>query len=205
LPSHGRDIALHLRKSKRTRAIPLVFAAGEEGKVKQVKATVPDATYTAWSHIRSALKRAIASPPKSPVIPESHLSGYSGTPLPKKLGIKPGMVVAVVHAPGELVTLLQPLPDNVVIRDHLRGHFDLIIWFTKSAAELNRRIARMAAAVEGGGLWIAWPKKASGINSDLTQAMVREVGLASGLVDYKICAIDATWSGLKFAKRKRSG
>jgi hypothetical protein len=202
LPSHGRDIALGLRKSKSTRVIPLVFVDGPPEKVDRVKAALPDATYTSWSRVRSSLKRAMANPPATPVVPSSQLAGYSGTPLPKKLGIKSGMVVALVGTPDGFEQTLQPLPNNVVFRHQARGKCDLIIWFAASAAALNRRIQRLGAAAGSGGLWIAWPKKTSGITTDLTQTMVREVGLASGLVDYKICAIDQTWSGLKFTQRK---
>jgi CheY-like chemotaxis protein len=202
LPSHGRDIALGLRKSKSTRAIPLVFVDGAPEKVDRVKAALPDATYTSWSRVHSSLKRAMANPPATPVVPNSQLAGYSGTPLPKKLGIKSGMVVALLGAPDGFQQTLQPLPDNVLFRHQARGKCDLIIWFAASAADLKRRILRLGAAAGSGGLWVAWPKKASGITTDLTQTMVREVGLASGLVDYKICAIDQTWSGLKFTQRK---
>ena len=93
-------------------------------------------------------------------------------------------------------------PTKIAFRHQARGACDLIIWFAASSSDLKRRIQRLGAAAGRGGLWVAWPKKASGITTDLTQAMVRQVGLASGLVDYKICAIDDTWSGLKFTQRK---
>ena len=131
------------------------------------------------------------------------MAGYSGTPLVKKLGIKPNAVVALVGAPEKFDKTLGALPEGVVLRTHARGRRNLTIWFAKSTADLKRRIKPMAAAVEKGGLWIAWPKKASGVLTDLTQHDVRSTGLAAGLVDYKICAIDDTWSGLLFARRKK--
>ncbi|MCP5117986.1 MAG: DUF3052 domain-containing protein, partial [bacterium] len=127
------------------------------------------------------------------------MAGYSGTPLPKKLGIKPKLVLGLVNAPDDFEKTLGALPDGVKLRHNLRGRVDLIIWFTKSAADLKRRIERMAAVTPPGGLWIAWPKKASGVATDVTEPLVRKTGLAHGLVDFQICAIDATWSGLKFA------
>jgi hypothetical protein len=95
------------------------------------------------------------------------------------------------------------IPPGVTLRRQARGKCDLIIWFTKTCKDLENRIGRFAALTGSGGLWIAWPKKAAGVKTDLTQAIVRRTGLAAGLVDYKICAIDETWSGLKFARRKR--
>ena len=130
------------------------------------------------------------------------MAGYSGTPLPKKLGIKADHVVALVNAPDGFMRTLGELPPNVQTRNGARGKRDLTIWFVQSLKELEQRVDRYADAVGSGGLWIAWPKQSSGKKTDVTQAMVRKIGLAAGLVDYKICAIDETWSGLKFATRK---
>ncbi len=201
LPSHGRDIALAIRQSKSTRHLPLVFVDGDPAKVARVKELLPDAVYTTWSRIRGSLKRAIDRPPVEPVVPASSLAGYSGTPLPRKLGIKAGSVVILVNAPQDFERTLGTLPDDVALRRQARGRCDLVIWFSKSRRDLERRVDRLGTLAGKGGLWIAWPKKASGISSDLTQADVRRAGLAAGLVDYKICAIDETWSGLKFTRR----
>jgi len=203
-PSQGRDIALAVRQFRATRHAPLVFVEGEAEKRARIQALLPDATYTDWRRIRSALKRAVANPPAAPVVPKSLLAGYSGTPLPKKLGIKPGSVVALLGAPAGFDKTLGPLPEGAVLRTRVSGRTDLILWFTRRSKVLEGRVKRMAAGVGPGGLWILWPKQASGTPSDLTQAVVRRIGLASGLVDYKVCAVDATWSGLKFARRKRA-
>jgi len=201
-PSMGRDVAVQLRTYKDTRHVPLVFADGDPAKVERIRALLPDAVYTSWGRIRSSLKRAIANRPEHPIVPPSSMAGYAGTPLPKKLGIKEGSVVALVGAPGDFEKTLGRLPKGAVTRRGVRGKCDLAVWFTKSRSDLDGRIARMGALPGAGGLWIAWPKKASGVASDLTQTIVRKVGLASGLVDYKVCSIDATWSGLRFARRK---
>lgn len=134
------------------------------------------------------------------------MAGYSGTPLPQKLGIKPGARLALVSAPdGFADAALQPLPDGVALRARARGPLDLIIFFTKRRAELARRFARLAAALDpAGALWIAWPKRSSGVDTDLTEDALREVGLPHGLVDNKVCAIDETWSGLRFVIRKEN-
>ncbi len=202
IPSQGRDVALGVRGSKATRRVPIVFVGGDTEKVASIKTLLPDAEYTTWRRIRGSLRRAIARPPAEPAVPESNLAGYSGTPLVKKLGIKAGYRVSLVGAPRGFEKTLGRVPDGVRLR-HRLGPADLIIWFAKSRADLDRRIAAMAKKVGDGGMWIAWPKRASGVASDLTQNEVRRIGLSNGLVDYKICAIDATWSGLKFARRKK--
>jgi len=202
LPSHGRDVALAIRVAKPTRHVPLIFVGGEPAKVQRIKQQLPDATYTSWRRIRSALKRALARSLADPVVPPTQLAGYSQTPLLKKLGIKAESVVVLVHAPEGFECTLGELPANVKVRRQTRGRRDLTIWFVRSLKELERRIDRFAEQVGSGGLWIAWPKQASGMKTEVTQKMVRKLGLASGLVDYKICAIDETWSGLKFATRK---
>ncbi len=201
LPSHGRDVALAIRQTRSLRSVPLVFVDGNAEKVRQIRGLLPDAVYTPWRRVRSALRRALDSPPADPVVPSSNLAGYSGTPLPKKLGIKPGSVVALVGAPTGFNKTLGSLPSGVTLRRDMRGQRDLTIWFVKSQRDLERRISRMAE-LGANGMWIAWPKKASGIVSDLSQTLVRQVGLSAGLVDYKVCAIDDTWSGLKFTRRK---
>lgn len=134
------------------------------------------------------------------------MSGYSGTPLPRKLGIKEGARLALVGAPGAfLESTLVPLPDRVEVRARARGPLDVIVFFTTSRAELERRFGKLAAALApAGALWIAWPKRASGVATDLTEDVLREVGLPQGLVDTKVCAIDETWSGLRFVIRKEN-
>ena len=202
LPSQGRDVGMAVRESKSTRHLPLVFVGGDPEKVERIKKQLPDAVFTPWSRIKSSLKRAIAHPPADPIVPASSLAGYSGTPLPKKLGIKAGSIVTLVNAPQDFEKTLGALPEGVTLRRQARGRCDLAIWFPKSAKDLRTRVERMGKLADKDGLWIAWPKQASGISSDLTQTVVRKTGLASGLVDYKVCAINETWSGLKFARRK---
>lgn len=129
-------------------------------------------------------------------------SGYSGTPLVKKLGSKAATTVAVLGAPAGFGATLDDLPDDVRLVTRVSGTPDLIIRFLGSRRQLEGEMPRLARAM-GQGLWIAWPKKSSGVRTDLTEDVIRAAGLAAGLVDYKVCAIDETWSGLKFARRKR--
>jgi hypothetical protein len=202
-PSVGRNIALDIQIRKATRHLPIVFFDGEPAKVAKAKTQVPDAVFAPWSRHKSAIKKALATPPRDPVVPTSTMAGYSRTPLVKKLGIKPGFTIALVSAPDHFEGMLTPLPENVTFRRSARGKRDLTIWFTTSHLDLRRRIAAFARAVGDGAIWIAWPKQSSGVVTDVTQKDVRGIGLANGLVDFKICAIDETWSGLKFSLRKR--
>ena len=203
MPSHGRDVGVALRHNRGTRHIPLVFVEGDPLKVDKIRGILPDAVYTSWSGIRGALKQAISNPPADPVAPGSLFEGYSGTPLPRKLGIRENSVVILAGAPEDFESTLGELPGGVTLRRQARGRCDLIIWFTRSRRDLESRVERMGVLAGRDGLWIAWPKKASGVATDLTQNEVRRIGLASGLVDYKICAIDSTWSGLRFTRRKQ--
>ncbi len=130
------------------------------------------------------------------------MAGYSKTPLTKKLGIKDGATIALVAAPPEFERVLAPLPDGVEIRTQARGRLDVVVFFATRERELARRFPIMARALQpAGGLWVAWPKKTSCIATDLTFDPVQQVGLDCGLVDNKVCAIDETWSALRFVVR----
>jgi hypothetical protein len=204
-PSMGRDVAIAMRHAKSTRHVPLVFVEGDPEKVARIKRQLPDAVYTSWGRIRGGIRRAIARPPMDPVVPESVLAGYSGTPLPKKLGIKPDSTLTLLKAPPGFEETLGQLPEGVAIKRQARGFPDLTLWFVRSRKDLTKDFAKVFPLTERGALWIIWPKQSSAIPSDLTQAGVREIGLASGLVDFKVCAVDETWSGLKFVRRKKEG
>ena len=130
-------------------------------------------------------------------------AGYSGTPLPKKLGVKDGAAVAFLNAPEGFAGTLGDLPDGVTVHTRLRGPLDVIVFFTVRRADLERRIERLKAALDPAGrLWIAWPKRASRVETDMTEDVVRDVALPLGLVDNKVAAIDETWSGLQLVIRK---
>lgn len=202
LPMQGRDVGLAMRHAKATRHVPLVFVDGDPMKVRHVKRSLPDATFTSWKRIRSGVRLALSNVPRDPVVPESVMAGYAQTPLAKKLGIKPGSVVVLAGAPASFSRTLGTLPEGVDLRRQDRGQRDLTLWFTTSRRDLDHRLRRMVSVAEKGGLWIIWPKQSSGVTTDLTQAIVRRTGLAAGLVDFKVCAVDATWTGLRFTRRK---
>ena len=130
------------------------------------------------------------------------MAGYSGTPLAKKLGIKEGCRIALVNPPTDFESVLGELPDNVQFIKRPAKSLDIILFFVLSERVLARDFAKLARAlVSNGMIWIAWPKKTSGVTTDLSEQRVRQIGLEAGLVDVKICAIDDTWSGLKFVYR----
>jgi Protein of unknown function (DUF3052) len=130
-------------------------------------------------------------------------AGYSGTPLARKLGIKEGQSVALLGAPDGFEATLEGLPDGVMLRTAARGTNEVLVSFHTARADLERRLPTLLKAMDvDGGLWVAWPKKASGVPTDITEDTVREVALPLGLVDNKVCAIDDTWSGLRIVWRK---
>jgi hypothetical protein len=127
---------------------------------------------------------------------------YSGTPLARKLGIREGALVALLDAPAGFEELLAPLPAGVELRRRASGPVDVVVLFVTSAARLAGRFGAAERAITpDGGLWVAWPKRASGLPTDLDFAAVQDVGLGAGLVDNKSCAVDETWTALRFVVR----
>ena len=129
------------------------------------------------------------------------MAGYSGTPLARKLGIGAGDRAGLLGAPDGFA--IPDLPPGVDVRRQARGRFDVIVSFHTRRADLARRLPTLLRALEvAGGLWVAWPKRASGVPTDMTEDVVREVALPTGMVDNKVCAIDDTWSGLRLVLRR---
>ena len=130
------------------------------------------------------------------------MAGYSGTPLIRKIGIKPGHRIHLHDHPGSFLRDLGELPEAVRVEERLAPETDVMICFVETQAKLQKQFERLAGKLASDGmLWIAWPKRASGRPTDLTEGVVRAIGLKAGLVDVKVCAIDDVWSGLKFVIR----
>ncbi len=202
LPSHGCHLAAWLGQQKKTRAAGIVFVGGSAQAIARARKQFSTAEFVTWRGIKGGVQRALARPAAAPV---PATAGYSGTPLPTKLGIKAAATVALLGAPPGFEAQLQPLPDGVAIRRRAQGECDVLLLFADRLATLERRLPAACNALRrGGGLWIAWPKKASGVPTDVTESAVRARGLATGLVDNKICAVDAVWSGLRFVHRTKS-
>lgn len=188
-PSEGRSIAVQLRRYASTRPVPLVFAGGAEDQVARVRNLLPDATYVSWESVAGGVRRA------KPL--ESTMDAYSQTELEPKLGVRDGTTVLLLGAPEGFGKALR--------RAELveEGPAQLVILFAPGVSDLEREFAGANDAIAPGGtLWICWPKKASGLQSDLDQPTVRRYAMNRGLVDFKVAAIDQTWSGLRFARKK---
>jgi hypothetical protein len=196
LPSQGRDVGAALRRAKTSRRVPLVFAGGSPEKVARVRELLPDAIFARWDGMAAALDSPTA--PADPVVPESNLAGYSSTPLPQKLGIKEGTTVCLVRAPAEFS--LHGLPEGASVRS--RGERDLTMVWIRAPGESERVWDRLAADEKVDDVWLVWAKKTSPHHAGVTQASVREPGMARGFVDFKVCAIDETWTGLRFKRRR---
>jgi CheY-like chemotaxis protein len=201
LPSQGREVAGYFRRAKSTREVPILFVDGDADRVSRAKQLIPDAEFGKWEKIENALKKASHRKLAKPVVPGT-MAGYSGTPLPKKLGIREKYNVVLINAPDRFERKLEPLPAGAeFLTDPRRAQ--VAVLFAISQTELVRDFRPLAKALpERTPIWIAWPKKASGVATDVTEGIVRELGLAHGWVDYKVCAIDQTWSGLCFARKK---
>lgn len=200
-PSHGREVAMALRSSPATRQRPIVFAGGTPEAVGRMREVLPDATYASWGRLKAALARAATRPAATPIVPADRL--YAGRTLAQKLGIAANETIAAVGAPPGFASLLGALPAGVRLTATVSTDAQRIVWFVRSRRELSAALARLAALVTKQTAWLAWPKAASGVATDLNGNDVRDAGLAAGLVDFKVCSIDPTWSGLAFKRRAR--
>jgi hypothetical protein len=137
------------------------------------------------------------------------MAGYSGTPLLKKLGIKDGFRMLVLNAPRDYFELLGPLPTGVQVVSTPKGPLEFIHFFTQNRKEYEKRLEELKGAIAPSGIiWVSWPKTASQVPTDVTEKVVRDYALKTGLVDIKVCAVDDTWSGLKFVipvKKRKKG
>ncbi|MBO0695298.1 MAG: DUF3052 family protein [Verrucomicrobia bacterium] len=133
------------------------------------------------------------------------MAGYSGTPLPQKLGIKPGLTVVTINAPTNYRRLLGTIPENVAFSDRLKPDLDFVHVFTKKRSELEKTLSTLRKEIaDTGTVWVSWPKKSAGVPTDVTEDVVRAVALPLGFVDVKVCAVDDTWSGLKLMVRREN-
>ena len=203
LPSHGREVAVALRNSKWTRHIPIVFAGGVEEKVARIRQEMPDAFFTDWKKVVRVVQKALKSAPADPIQPVPHMQRYAGSSLVKKLGFKPNTKAALLGAPEGFAETLEDLPEGVEFQDRVTSLTKLALWFVRSRQELEMDTELLGARLpEGASVWIIHPKRTGRYRVDFNQNDVRAAGLAAGLVDYKVCAVDEDWSGLKFARKK---
>lgn len=201
LPSHGRQVADYVWSAKSRRAMPIVFVGGEPAKVEVARKQFPGAHFCEWDQIGPVIERAFASPPREAGVTPGPMASYAPKPLAGKLGIKPNSVVSLVEPPTDFLRLLEGLPGNVGFVLDYEPAADIILFFLRSTMDLRDVIARLRR-LERPTAWLVYPKKSASADTALTQSLVRESGMAAGWVDFKVCAVDATWTALAFRKRR---
>ncbi len=202
IPSQGQAVAISIRQQKTNRFVPLVFAGGAPEKTERIQALLPDASFTTWENILATLQSSVAHPPSEPVVPGT-FDPYAGAALPKKLGIRAGSQVLLYLAPEGFQQLLGALPENTRLFSQPGGLAQVVLFFARSQQELTDHFSKAAGTLSPNGkLWILWQKKTSKMSSDLDHKRVQKFGLDAGFMDYKICAVDETWSGLCFTRKK---
>lgn len=197
LPSHGREIAIALRQSKKTQLIPIVFCDGMKEKVAAIREVLPDASYCAGGELAKTLKQV--KPLARAVKPADMMNRYGTRTVAQKLGIKEGSKVALVDAPGNVGPVLGELPAGV---EFVEARGDVTLCFVNSVDDLRADISRVRGWAAKTKLWIVWRKKGAAGHCGITDGLVRETAIDLGLVDYKVCAVDECWTGMLFARRK---
>jgi hypothetical protein len=203
MPSRGKEIAIALRTSKSARHIPILFAGGLPEKVDRIRAAIPDVYFAEWKDASRKLEEILKQPQGMPkAVPHRD---YSETPLPKKLGVRARMRVALLGAPDGFEEGLSDLPEGALLGSRITRETELALCFVRSWAELSGTVDLLAGQLPiGASVWIVYPKRVARQASDLNENVVRDAGLGAGLVDYKVCSIDSAWSALKFAHRKNA-
>ncbi len=190
LPAHGLELAVALRRSKATRLVPLIFLEGAPAKLPAIQSTLPDARYTTYANLGPVLDDVLASPPREAVVPAASYRRDSPTPLAKKLGCKPGQAISLVNSPAGFASLLPGVP--------IAPDAPLTLHFVTSEKELLHALRHAPAA----GLWLAWPRTTRHTKPSINAYSIRALALAFGLVDFKICSLDETWSAMRFARKR---
>ena len=191
MPSYGLAMGVLLRQQKQLGLIPLVFVEGDPEKAAKVRATLPDALYVTWERIDGAIRKAAAAPARTPMVPR-----LPENPVVKKLGIAEGSKVALLHAPvGFVLAGVSPVKRA--------DDADVVLSFHQGSISLAHDLPAIAELMrKGRRVWVLWPKRTSGTASDLTMPAIRAMAGGVGLVDYKVCAVDAKWSAMALGKRR---
>ena len=200
MPSHGRELAFAIRGRKYTRGIPIVFVGGDPAKVEAIRAQLPDATYTTVKGlaraITAACKKRVANPVKPPTVTER----YGSRTIAQKLGIKEGTAAGLYDAPRDYAATIGPLPADVELIEEPEDVQPVTLWFVRDPRGYRESLRRMRAIAPKTKLWVIWPKGANnGLNGNSGPRIRHR---RRGLVDYKICAVGESWSGMVFAVRK---
>jgi hypothetical protein len=199
MPSHGRELAVFLRGGKVTRHIPIIFVDGDPEKVEAIRRLLPDAVYTPASRVKGALKSALAHPPVNPLKPAQMMDRWAGRSTAQKLGIGKDARVAVIDPPPDYARAIGEIPEGAQFEEDAADGCALALWFVHGPAEFQAALPRMRRLAVHSRLWILWRKgKRDGLHGNL----IRQGAIDVGLVDYKICSINDTWSAMVFATKK---
>jgi CheY-like chemotaxis protein len=203
LPSHGREIAIALRQSPRTRCIPIVFCDGQEEKVNSIRNVLPDASYSSLEKLRSTLRKALANRPSNPVTPVQMMDRYASRTPAQKLGIKESSAVRLVDPPRNVMQVLRPLPSKIEILDGGSNESAAVtLCFIHEPHSLLPTLSRVRRLASTSKLWILWRKGGSAARGDITESRVRNSAIDLGLVDYKICSVNDLWSAILLALKR---
>lgn len=203
-PSHGRVVGTLFHRAKALREVPIIFAGGPAEKVERIRKELPDVAFTEWARAGPALDKALKNrSPRRSVKAPSYMEQWAGSTLVKKLDFRPDMRAALLGAPDGFEEQLVDLPEGVRLQTSIDRQTQMAIWFVRSSRDLEMEIDYLSARVgDPISLWIVYPKKTSRFKVDFTQFDVRSIALQSGLVDYKICAVDKDWTAMKFTRKK---
>lgn len=206
LPSHGREIAVALRQSPSTRPVPIVFCGGAEDKVSGVRRLLHDAAYCTFENLPASLKGALEErslhPLKPPVKPPAMMERYAGRTAAQKLGITGSSTVSLIDPPPNVHSVLGELPAGAEVLADTAGRAAVTLVFVHRPDLLASTLSSLRSRAVQTKLWLLWRKGGSAARGDITERLVRETGLDLGLVDYKICSVDSTWTAMLFARKK---
>jgi hypothetical protein len=206
-PSHGRDSAIYLRRTKYARHIALVFVDGAPEKVEAIRRLLPDAAFatsTAPKQLCSNIRSACAKGVAEPVIPPSPMERFGSRTAAQKLGIKENATVALIDPPRDYAAALGELPAGAELLEDPDPVQAVTLWFIRDPRVYQAEVHRMRAIANRTKLWVVWRKGSAGKDTrgGLTDKVIRQVANEAGLVDYKICAVNEQWSAMAFAQRK---
>jgi CheY-like chemotaxis protein len=196
-PAHGREVAIALRGHKVTRHVPIIFVNGQPEKVEGVRRMLPDATYATGARLIPTLRRA--KPVSKPLIPSQMMDRYAGRTTAQKLGIGKGAQVAVVDPPPDYARAIGDLPEGAFLEEEDFASCKLTLWFVHDYHALQGAMPEIRRTAARHRLWILWRK---GKEGPLDGGVIRSCANQVGLVDYKICSVNETWSGIALAVKK---
>lgn len=202
LPSQGREIAIALRQSPKTRLIPIVFCQGNDEKIERIRKELPDAFYCSLSGLAAMVRKATAHPPAEPVKPVQMMNRYGSRTVAQKLGISAGSKVLLINPPQDVNKVLSDLPAGAEFVEDDSVSADVTLCFIHGADMLAQMLSSVRKLAAKTKLWILWRKGGSKVKGGVTENMIRDHALPLGLVDYKICAVNEVWSAILFAHKQ---